>query len=81
MMTRQDKLAKNSGASDPSRRRALARLGLAAAVVYVAPTITHIDGAALAKKKARPSVPGGGKSKSKSKSKSRSKKRKKRGKK
>jgi hypothetical protein len=73
MMTRQDKLAKDNGTSDPSRRRALARLGLAAAVVYVAPTITHIDGAALAKKKARPSVPGGGKSKSQSKKKKRKK--------
>jgi len=65
-----------------SRRKALARLGLVAAVAYAAPTITHIDGEALAKKKARPSVicPGGscgskskGKSRSRSRSRSRSK--------
>ncbi len=39
-----------------SRRKALARLGLAAAVVYAAPTVTHIDGTALAKRKPRPSI-------------------------
>lgn len=38
-----------------SRRQALARLGLTAAVVYATPTVTHIDGAALASSKARPS--------------------------
>ena len=38
-----------------SRRKALARLGLAAGVAYAAPTVTHIDGAALARSKARPS--------------------------
>lgn len=49
-------MAGDNGKSVLSRRNALARLGLAAAVVYAAPTITHIDGQALAKKKARPSV-------------------------
>ena len=64
-----------------SRRKALARLGLAAAVVYAAPTITHIAGEALATKKARPSrcrgksCPGGSKSKSKSRNRSRSRSR------
>ena len=47
-----------------SRRKSLTRLGLAAAVVYAAPTITHIDGEALATKKSRPSGHGGSKSKS-----------------
>lgn len=61
MMLRQEKLAADNGKSILSRRKALARLGLAAAAVYAAPTITHIDSAALATKKARPSVicPGG----------------------
>ncbi len=74
--TENNELAKDNGKSVLSRRKALARLGLAAAVVYAAPTITHIDGEALASKKARPSrcrgksCPGG-KSKSRSKSKSR----------
>ena len=71
-------MAENQSLSVLSRRKALARLGLVAAVAYAAPTITHIDGEALAKKKARPSVicPGGScgsKSKSKSRSRSRSK--------
>ncbi|MDP6346026.1 MAG: hypothetical protein QF578_08585 [Alphaproteobacteria bacterium] len=40
-----------------SRRAALTRLGLAAAVVYVAPTVTHLDGDAEARRRrrARPS--------------------------
>ncbi|MDP6872435.1 MAG: hypothetical protein QF521_02815 [Alphaproteobacteria bacterium] len=68
-------MAENQDVSVLSRRKALARLGLVAAVAYAAPTITHIDGEALAKKKARPSVicPGGScgsKSKSKSRGKS-----------
>ncbi|MBT4489945.1 MAG: hypothetical protein HOK30_07990 [Rhodospirillaceae bacterium] len=71
-----------------SRRKALTRLGLAAAVVYAAPTITHIEAEAKRRRRARPShiCPGGscsggkgkgGKSKGggKSKSKSRSKSR------
>lgn len=61
MMRGQEDMAEDMSKSVLSRRKALARLGLAAAVVYAAPTITHIDGQALAKKKARPSVicPGG----------------------
>ncbi|MFP6773791.1 MAG: hypothetical protein VCE74_15865 [Alphaproteobacteria bacterium] len=54
-------MVETKGKSVLSRRQALARLGLAAVVVYAAPTITHIDGAALARRKGRPSVicPGG----------------------
>jgi hypothetical protein len=77
MMPRQEKTPENNEKSVLSRRKALARLGLAAAVVYAAPTITHIDGEALATKKARPSrcrgrsCPGGSRSRSRSRKKSR----------
>ena len=52
MMRGQEDMAEDMSKSVLSRRKALARLGLAAAVVYAAPTITHIDGEALASKKA-----------------------------
>ncbi len=39
---------------DLARRRALARLGLGAAVAYVAPTIVHLDRSANAKVRPTP---------------------------
>lgn len=77
MMLKQKNLPKDLNNPGLSRRKALARLGLAAAVVYAAPTITHIDGEALAKKKVKPSPcprgSCGGKSRPKSRPKSRRK--------
>ena len=49
-------MAENDDKSELSRRKALARLGLATVAVYAAPTITHIDGEALATRKSRPST-------------------------
>lgn len=43
-----------------NRRKALARLGVGAAVVYTAPVLLHLDGSAMAKIK--PSPCGKGKS-------------------
>ena len=54
-------MAENKDKSELSRRKALARLGLATAAVYAAPTIPHIDGEALATRKSRPSTFPGGK--------------------
>lgn len=49
-----------------SRRKALTRLGLAAGVVYAAPTIVHLDRSANAKTLPSPCPPPGkGKGKSK----------------
>jgi hypothetical protein len=58
-------MAEGQDRSVISRRKALARLALAAAVVYAAPMIAHIDGEASARKKSQPSVicPGGSGSK------------------
>lgn len=48
-----------------SRRKALARLGIAAGVAYVAPTIVHLDRSANAKVLPSPCAPPGGKGKGK----------------
>jgi hypothetical protein len=54
-------MEETSNKSVLSRRKALTRLGLAVAVVYAAPTITHIDAEAKRRRRARPSnvCPGG----------------------
>lgn len=47
--TDQHKPGRRSGKpDDPGRRAALARLGLGAAAVYVAPTVLHLDRSARA---------------------------------
>lgn len=48
-----------------NRRKALARLGLAAGVAYAAPTIVHLDRSANAKTLPSPCPPPGGKGKGK----------------
>ncbi|MDA0786985.1 MAG: hypothetical protein O3B37_11925 [Proteobacteria bacterium] len=48
-----------------SRRKALARLGLAAGVAYAAPTIVQLDRSANAKNLPSPCPPPGGKGKGK----------------
>jgi hypothetical protein len=51
--------------SGMSRRRALQRLGLGAAVAYVAPTVVHLDRSANAQIFPTPCDPGKGKGKGK----------------
>jgi hypothetical protein len=49
-----------NGAQSISRRRALARLGIAAGVAYTAPTIVRLDRSANAKVLPSPCPPPGG---------------------
>lgn len=53
--------------SGMTRRKALARLGLAAGVAYAAPTIVQLDRSANAKNLPTPCPPPGGKGKGKGK--------------
>ncbi len=55
-----DSAENKAGTASPAltRRKALARLGLGAAVAYVAPTIVHLDRSANAKVQPTPCVPG-----------------------
>lgn len=60
--------SENSTSRAMSRRKALARLGLAAGVAYAAPTIVHLDRSANAKTLPSPCPPPGkGKGKGKGK--------------
>ena len=60
--------SENNPSRAMSRRKALARLGLAAGVAYAAPTIVHLDRSANAKVLPSPCPPpGSGKGKGKGK--------------